>query len=306
MDRYLENISESNEDISQEINLITDLVIDAIDGQQMMSQLYIHEKEIPDPKQVFSLSKQLHHILSKCSIDDKKKEKKENVKKLNKVFESQTLFRIKDDPIIQIGNVFYDFISKTIERVILVVPYEGDNVSSNEVGTKTCDDIEDYDVDIIRCHTEKDLLIAWKDLIKEKNPDLITGYNIFGFDFKYIIDRVEQLQLTKSEFYDFGRLSFKANQNPKNKQYSYYRNKECREKNNRLSVLGDKDEDDDFANNIIRYIQMDGRLIFDVQQFVQKNYSLGSYKLDNVAAHFMRGKSNPLSKRMVLNDSFKK
>ena len=35
---------------------------------------------------------------------------------------------------------------------------------------------------------------------------------------------------------------------------------------------------------------MDGRIIFDVQNEVKKGTSLDSYKLDNVAAYFMRGK----------------
>ena len=35
---------------------------------------------------------------------------------------------------------------------------------------------------------------------------------------------------------------------------------------------------------------MDGRIIFDVQNEVKSGYSLDSYKLDNVAAHFIRGK----------------
>ena len=35
---------------------------------------------------------------------------------------------------------------------------------------------------------------------------------------------------------------------------------------------------------------MDGRIIYDLQKEVEKTHSLESYKLDNVAAHFMRGK----------------
>ena len=33
-----------------------------------------------------------------------------------------------------------------------------------------------------------------------------------------------------------------------------------------------------------------GRILFDIQKEVQKGHNLESYKLDNVAAHFMRGK----------------
>ena len=33
---------------------------------------------------------------------------------------------------------------------------------------------------------KKLLLLKWKDVILYHNPDFITGYNIFGFDFDYI------------------------------------------------------------------------------------------------------------------------
>ena len=39
----------------------------------------------------------------------------------------------------------------------------------------------------------KELLLKWKDLMLKHNPDYITGYNIFGFDFDYIIKRVEKI-----------------------------------------------------------------------------------------------------------------
>ena len=34
------------------------------------------------------------------------------------------------------------------------------------------------------------MLEAWVNLIQDVNPDYLTGYNIFGFDFDYIISRV--------------------------------------------------------------------------------------------------------------------
>ena len=33
---------------------------------------------------------------------------------------------------------------------------------------------------------EKDMLLAWTKLIQDYDPDIITGYNINGFDFKYL------------------------------------------------------------------------------------------------------------------------
>ena len=84
------------------------------------------------------------------------------------------LIEIEGDHIIQIGNVFYNYVTKETERVLITYK---DNVDENEI----CDPIED--VTVINCKSEKDLLLEWAELICDKNPDYITGYNIFGFDF---------------------------------------------------------------------------------------------------------------------------
>jgi len=44
-------------------------------------------------------------------------------------------------------------------------------------------------VNVISYKTEKKLLIGFADLIRKIDPDMITGYNIFGFDFYYIRER---------------------------------------------------------------------------------------------------------------------
>ena len=44
------------------------------------------------------------------------------------------------------------------------------------------------------------------------------------------------------------------------------------------------------GDNVLNYISMDGRVIFDIQKEIQKGHALDSYKLDNVSAHFMKGK----------------
>ena len=45
-------------------------------------------------------------------------------------------------------------------------------------------------VKVYECKTEKELLLKWKDVMLHDNPDLLTGYNIFGFDFNYINKRM--------------------------------------------------------------------------------------------------------------------
>ena len=54
------------------------------------------------------------------------------------------------------------------------------------------------------------------------------------------------------------------------------------------------------GHNILSYISMDGRVVFDIQKkSIQKGHALDSYTLDNVSAHFMKGK---LSIKFRTND----
>jgi len=166
--------------------------------------------------------------------------------------------KVEGDPIIQIGTVFYR---------------QGDNIENMKrtiITLGTCDDIEGADKPIV-CTTEGQVLKEWAKLIKEMNPQFITGYNIFGFDFKYVYDRAKELDIhDDAEFYEMSLLKTEETD-------------ECQLTHKELSssALGD---------NSLYYITMRGRVLFDLQKEVQKEYNLGSYKLDNVAAEFMRGK----------------
>ena len=201
------------------------------------------------------------------------------------------------DPIIQIGTVFYDYSKGETFRHILVI---GNKEGLPE--SERCDDLEGITVE--KCDTEKDLLLGWRNIIKKMDPDFITGYNIFGFDFKYIYDRAKVLfpchdkctdyyhvkGCPMKEFLNFGKMDstqWKAKD---------HNSKKCTMKTQKLSssALGD---------NTLNYIVMDGRILFDIQKEVQKGHNLESYKLDNVAAHFMRGKLKSIvDKRVTVSD----
>ena len=54
-----------------------------------------------------------------------------------------------------------------------------------------CDQVEgeNIDIDIEVCETERDVLLAWQQLVQRVNPDIIIGYNIFGFDYEFMFRR---------------------------------------------------------------------------------------------------------------------
>ena len=236
-------------------------------------------------------------ITDLINLNIKGKDRDNSISYIQKIIdeECETLnISVKGDPIIQIGTVFYDFGSNNITRHILVISPE-DNQEDKDI----CDDLDNIIVQ--RCKSEKDLLMGWQKIIQQMDPDFITGYNIFGFDFKYIYDRAKILfpcihkckdpyyhvkGCPMKEFLNFGKINsvpFKAKD---------HKSKKCSTKTQRLSssALGD---------NTLHYIMMDGRILFDIQKEVQKSHNLESYKLDNVASHFMRGKLKSVSKNQI-------
>jgi len=112
--------------------------------------------------------------------------------------------------------------------------------------------------------TEEDLLLGFQRLIIELDSDFITGYNIFGFDFKYLYLRAKLLGIE----HKFARLS--------------------RIKNHICEFVETKLASSALGENILKYYKMPGRVVFDLMKVVQRDYKLGSYKLDAVAENFIR------------------
>lgn len=52
-----------------------------------------------------------------------------------------------------------------------------------------CDDLDNEDITLIRCETERELLVRIAAVFSRLNPDFIYGYNIDKFDFEYLAQR---------------------------------------------------------------------------------------------------------------------
>jgi DNA polymerase elongation subunit (family B) len=121
-------------------------------------------------------------------------------------------------------------------------------------------------------NTEKEVLCSWTDMIQRENPDIIIGYNIFGFDYEFMFRRAEENKCIE----EFLRLS---------------RNKE--------EVCGKQDKETGRWNmeklsisiasgtHDLSYIKMNGRLQVDLYNFFRREENLTSYKLDYVAGYFI-------------------
>ena len=117
-------------------------------------------------------------------------------------------------------------------------------------------------IETVCCKNERQLLLKWKDLIKEEKPDIIIGYNIFGFDWKFVIERAEELDCKK----EFLKMS-------KNKGET------CMVKKSSVTVASGTHE--------LQYVNIPGRVQLDLYNHYRKEVNLPSYKLDYVSSHFI-------------------
>lgn len=124
--------------------------------------------------------------------------------------------------------------------------------------------------------TEQELLLAWVTLIRETDPDLIIGYNIFGFDYKYLYGRAKVLGIAE-EFWRLGRIDWKETG----------KKDECVLVEQKLSSSG-------LGDNTLFYLQMFGRISIDLYKVTQASQNLISYKLDYVCKHFLGKSKNDL------------
>jgi DNA polymerase elongation subunit (family B) len=119
--------------------------------------------------------------------------------------------------------------------------------------------------------TEREVLLAWTALIQRENPDIITGYNIFGFDYEFMFRRTQELNCVE----DFLKLS---------------RNKsEVCGTPNKKGVLDIDRSSTTLASGTyeLAIIKMSGRLQIDLLGYFRKSVNLTSYKLDYVAGQYI-------------------
>ena len=216
----------------------------------------------------------LHNIKYNINNVFTKKGKKPNLKQIEKVSKTVTSvftqYKTKDEHLEHITTVLNDNFpdvegDKVIQIGITIQKYgELDCFHRHILTLGGCDKIKNSTVEAFK--DEKSLLLSFVKFIQTLDPDIMTGYNIFGFDWKYLYDRAVELKIVK-QFCNLGRLV----DNPS----------EYTEKTLASSALGD---------NILKYVSTDGRVQFDLMKVVQRDHKLDSYKLDFVAEDFINDK----------------
>ena len=244
-----------------------------VESNITINKVYIKNKKLFDfskykpviekeGKDIIKILDEISNVIQDDGDDDEENDKPISIKeqtilinKLNDIF-VKILPPLEGDKIIQIGT--------TVHR------YGSDNIIyKNIISLNTCDNIENADV--ISCKTEKEVLREWKNLLIRLNPDILTGYNIFGFDMEYIWERASENSIIDEMFLGLGRNLSRKSTLVKQELSS--------------SALGD---------NILKYFDMDGTVVIDLLKIVQRDHKLDSYKLDNVSSVFIGDKKDDI------------
>ena len=134
----------------------------------------------------------------------------------------------------------------------------------------TCDRVPG--AEIVSCKTERKLLQAWTELVQREDPDIIIGYNIFGFDYQFMFHRALENNVED----DFLKLSRNVDEFCGKRDF----------KTGRVSI---EETSISLASGQydLHYIAMTGRLQIDMYNYFRRDYNLTSYKLDYVGSYFI-------------------
>ena len=180
--------------------------------------------------------------------------------KINQLTKSMRIFpEVEGDKVTFIGSTFMKYGEKE--------PYLNHCLVLN-----TCDKLPGKNTEIEECTTEKELLLKWKALIHKENPDIIIGYNIFGFDYDFMFQRSME---TKCH-HEFLQLS--RNQD----EYCYstdFETGEVKIEESKIVIAS--------GEHNLKFIKMNGRVQVDLYNYFRRDFNFTSYKLDHVAGQFI-------------------
>lgn len=163
------------------------------------------------------------------------------------------------DPVIQIANVVTRYgEEKPFVRNVFVLD--------------TCSSI--VNTQVLEFDAEDKMLMAWRDFLKEVDPDVIIGYNIANFDFPYLLDRAKHLRC--GGFPYWSRLK--------------HIRSEARKTNFSSKQMGSRD---------MKATNTNGRIQLDLLQLIQRDHHLRSYTLNSVCAHFLGEQKEDVQHTMI-------
>jgi DNA polymerase elongation subunit (family B) len=194
-------------------------------------------------------------------LDDTKISREDKLNEITIVFDS-VFPKLEGDKVTFIGSTF--------------IKHGQDEPYLNHcIALDTCDKVQGAEIE---CYSkEKDVLLAWTKLIQRENPDIIIGYNIFGFDYKFMFQRAQELGM------DCVKKFLKLSRN---------KNELCGEQDKESGKFKIQESSLTIASGThnLEFIKMNGRIQIDLYNYFRRSYNLTSYKLDYVSGYFIGDK----------------
>lgn len=151
-----------------------------------------------------------------------------------------------EDIVFSISASFQEYLKpETRKNFVVVMGY------TNEV----------KDCTVYRVKDEIEVIKKFFDLVEEHDPDVIIGYNIFGFDYDYMDARLKDVG---EDWRNIGRL----------------KDKECGMRC--LSWNSDA-----YGYNKMNIFDCPGRISIDLLPYIKRDYKLSMYNLNAVGKHFL-------------------
>ena len=177
-----------------------------------------------------------------------------------------------DDPILTIGVTWFDLLDNTPRQSVFQLEPTG--VPPLRELAPLSDPTDDFDpstTQVFSYTNEKSLLEGFANYVTEHDPDIITGYNILGFDNSYLIKRAAALGFQSSTFRDTLYVSYNLG----------------RVKNARTSLRKIFRSSNQTGGSESFQTSLQGRTWTDLFKVVMTDHKLRSYKMDDVAAEFL-------------------
>jgi len=175
---------------------------------------------------------------------------------------------IEEDIVTQIGNTLHIYGTNIKTEYCFTINSKTDNYVEEQENIVT-----------LVCNTEKELLQQWIKFLRKLDPDIITGYNINGFDWNYIYKRcklhdidLELQYLTRLHDYPAKFVEERL-----------------------MSVQA--------GENIFKYVKAPGLLNSDLYTIIKREKKLTSYKLDSVANEYIGDQKDPITPLDLFNMS---
>jgi len=136
-------------------------------------------------------------------------------------------------------------------------------------------------VEVRAFETEANLLLGFTRLVMETNPNLIIGYNIFGFDMTYMIARAKMRGVMEK----FDKMGFRER----------LRDGRCCHANEKEITWSSAA----YSVQNFFFLDTEGRLFVDLLPVIRRDYKFENYRLKTISEHFIGDTKDPITPKDI-------